>query len=281
MLLPRMSDLDAIRTYLALGGFPGRASMVTADTFDGLLADCLSDGRVAACISALLKRERIGNRGRHVLGAVCTEGVVSASRITGITRGYSWDMDGILSKLRRTGQLDVIGGRKCVLYRATDPMARFQWRVVARMEGMQGRRVSAQAPEVGAFMRPEFTGLVSRLLGGYGAVAARGTPPGFQLRIGDGDGRVLVRCEIRGERLAAVSVESVALSAAAVGGRPMLVSASGFEPEAEGLAEETGVTLIGPTHILGRAPMPPVRKPAERATRTVADGAAAAEAVPE
>lgn len=275
-LLPPMSDHDAIRAYLMLGGLPGRSRMVTSDTFNGFLEDCVSDGRIETAVNSFCRRENMDRPEKDMLKVVCLVGEAPLQEIMRASRHLGWaDRAAMIDKLCRAGLMEVVRkGTDAPLYRPTEPMAVFRWRVLSKCPDAPGPRPAAArlAPEIGAFMRPEFTKLSAGLLSGYGMkVSRKDVPPGFEFVLGSGPDRVIVRCDIRGEELGKKSVESAAFSAVVAGGCPMIVSASGFDPEAEDTADELGATLIGPDQILGRRPLPAIARPSATERHTMCD----------
>ena len=279
-----MSDIDALKVYMTVGGIPKYHLLMDCDTYEGCIKKCYLE-QTASLIDeahAIISVELSPFGTYSGIVACIADGAVKQSEIAqkmGIDRSVSKKS---LDKMEYLGLMGrshpMLGAPKRPIYSISDNLISFHYEVIRHHETVLNspnmdpdKKYALIANDISTFMGHRFEELCGQYIDTEYSVKERGRWWG---RAGTEDADIdivafvyddamkvntmLAECKFRRQKTGFSTLNSLMARASQIGGilneHYVIFSASGFEEKLEEYAEDHEIMLVDIGKLLGKSP---------------------------
>ena len=279
-----MSDTDALKVYMTVGGIPKYHRIMDCNTYEECIKKCYTEqtGALIDEAQAIISNEMSPFGIYSGIVACIADGTVKQSDIAqkmGLDRAVCKRH---LDKLEYMGFIDrpnpMMGAPKRPIYRIADNVMAFHYEVIRRHGPMLNslsldpdKKYALMVNDINTFMGHRFEDLCGQYVDTEYNVKERGRWWG---RAGGEDtdidiialvyddnlkvNTILAECKFRRQKTSFSALNGLTDRASKIGGilneHYMLFSISGFEEKLEDFSEDHGIMLVGVDKLLGRSP---------------------------
>ena len=277
-----MSELDALKVYMTIGGIPKYHRLMDRSTYEECIKKCYLEQTASmineahSVISNELKQHEIYSG----IVACIADGAV---KLSDIAQKMGLDRAACKRDLAKLGHLGFVeklhpmmSAPKRPIYRISDNMVAFHYEVLRRHESMLSgqsidcdKKYALMANDISTFMGRRFEDLCGQYIDAEYSVKERGrwwdragaedADIDVVAYIYDDDLRVntlLAECKFRKQKTGFSALNDLTGRVSKIGGAMnehyALFSASGFEENLEEYAEDHGIMLVGIDKLLGK-----------------------------
>lgn len=279
-----MSDTDALKVYMTVGGIPKYHRLMDLSTYEECIKKCYTEETAGLTgeAHAVISNEMSPFETYSGIIALIADGAVKLSEITekmGLDRSACKKYLKKLEDIGFIGRLHpMLGAPKRPIYRIEDNMIAFYYEVVRRHESIlssqsmsSDKKYALMADDISTFLGHKFEDLCGQYIDTEYEVKERGRWWGragtedadidIIASVYDDDLRVnmiLAECKFRRQKTGFSTLNSLKDRASCIRGivneHYMLFSISGFEENLEEFAEDHGIMLVGIDKLQGRSP---------------------------
>jgi len=279
-----MSELDALKVYMTVGGIPKYHRLMDRGTYEECIKKCYLDEAASMINEAhsVISNELKQYETQSGIVACIADGAVKLSDIAqkmGLDRAAC---KRYIAKLEYLGFVEklhpMMNAPKRPIYRISDNMLAFYYEVLRRHRSMlsghsidRDKKYTLMANDISTFMGHRFEDLCGQYVDTEYSVKERGRWWGragtedvdidIVAYVYDDDLRVntlLAECKFRKQKTGFSALNDLTGRVSRIGGTMnenyALFSASGFEENLEEYAEDHGIMLVSIDKLLGKAP---------------------------
>ena len=279
-----MSDTDALKVYMTVGGIPKYHRLMDHNTYEECIKKCYTEqtGPLINEAHAVISSEMSQFETYSGIVACIADGTVKQSDIAqkmGLDRAAC---KRCLNKLEYLGFVDrpnpMLGAPKRPIYRIADNLIAFHYEVIRRNEPMLNspsidpdKKYALMSNDINTFVGYKFEDLCGQYIDTEYSVKERGrwwgraggedTDIDIVASVYDDDLRVnmiLAECKFRRQKTGFNALNSLTDRVSKIGNISneyyMLFSAGGFEEKLEEFSEDHGIMLVDVDKLLGKKP---------------------------